>query len=113
MSLQGLSQLRKLALHDVYEGITPKYVQSPDMNDEHMKQLTTHFKQLQKLSYGIRGGLSISSIIAIAENCPTLKELEIVGRYNLQALLNVKEVLFPQLKYLSLLDAGVEGPRDQ
>ena len=109
MTLQSLSQLRKLILME----IDSAYVESIGMDDEHMKQLTTHFKQLQEFTYGIRDDLSISSIIAIAENCPTLKMLELFGGYDLQALLNVEEVLFPYLKRLQLLDAGLEDPYDQ
>ena len=105
MTLQSLSQLRKLILqeHD------STYVESMGMEDEHMKQLTTQFKQLQELSYGIRDGQSINSIIAIAENCPTLKKSEMVGMYDLQALLNVEKVLFPHLEQLRLFDAGAEA----
>ena len=113
MTLQSLSQLRTLILHDVYFYYTAATVESSGMNDECMKQLTAHLKHLQKLSFGFKGGLTIQSIIAIAIYCPKLRELEMVATYDLQALIDVDEILFPNLVKLFLRDAGVKDLQDK
>ena len=105
MALQNLNQLRCLTLQHFFTESVPAVVVSFEMDDEHMKQLTTHFTQLEHFYYSIESNLTINSIIAIAKNCPTLKKLEIIGTYDLPALANVEEVLFPHLKSLRLLSA--------
>ena len=113
MSLGELKQLRSLTLHTINSWRILATVKSSELDDECMRQLTTHLEQLQELSCSIECGLTIKCIIAIAKNRPTLKRLKILGGYDFQPLVLTKEVLFPHLKRLRLNDVGVESLQRQ
>ena len=111
LSLRNLHKLHELSLRPWTDEVDD--LRTSDFTDEDLEQLVSQLNKLRNLTFSIQSNITVKALDSIGKHCRKLQGLEMLGTYDVQALRNSEETLFPSLVELELGGASFGGAVEQ